>query len=219
MVVKFTLIAYFVCAVATLLTACDTHRGEGATASNDDPTSVMARQIRQCSRLYTIEYKVHKIVSVSDRSTIDAKGLGLDLELEKPGHRKMVVPIDATLKGYIDFAQFNENNIKRQGDHLIITLPDPGVTLTGSKVDQEHLREFVSPYRDRFSSEEKNELIALGRQAVIDEIPRLGIEQGARTAAVRLLMPILTRLGFEEENITINFRSDFSNDQLIRHLD
>lgn len=212
----FTFIGY----VAFMLpVVCNSSCNQTRIEEQTDTISTMTLQIRQCSRLYTTEYKVHKIVTCDDRSTIDTKGLGIDLEIEKPGHRKMAIPIDATLKGYIDFSQFSEANIKQDGQHLDITLPDPKVTLTGSKVDHEHLKEFVSPYRDRFSNDEKNELISRGQQAIIDEIPRLGIEQSARAGAVRLLMPILTKMGFEEQNITINFRSDFNSDLLIRHLD
>lgn len=220
MTLRYTFYALSVLAALTLSAACGSgHDGPEAEAQ-PDATATAVRQIQQCSRLYTTEYRVHKIITCNDRSTIDASGLGFNLELDKPGHRKMVVPIDATLKGYIDFGGFSEANIEREADgRLIITLPDPEVMLTSSRVDHEHLQEFVSPYRDRFSSEEKNELIALGRQAIVDEIPRLGIDRSARTAAVRLLMPLFTTLGFQEQDITIQFRSDFSSDQLIRHLD
>lgn len=207
------------CVFVTALMGCMQCNVDSSPTDQTDVLSTMATQIRQCSRLYTTEYKVHKVMTVSDHSTIDASGLGINLEFEKPGYRKMVVPIDATLKGYIDFSTFSESSIERQDEQIIITLPDPEVMLTSSTVDHEHMKEYVSPYRNRFSAEEKTALINQGRQAIIDEIPRLGIEQSARAAAVRLLVPIISQLGYDEQHITINFRSDFTSDQLIRHLD
>ena len=220
MTFRHAFLALFACGATALFEACGSDSADDPAAEQTDTTGVIVAQIRQCSRLYTTEYRVHKIITCNDQSTIDARALGINLELDKPGHRKMVVPIDATLKGYIDFSRFSDADIERQdGDRLVITLPDPEVMLTSSSVDHEHLQEFVSPYRDRFSNEEKNQLISQGRQAIIDEIPRLGIDRGAQTAAVRLLMPILTTLGYDERHVTIQFRSDFSSDQLIRHLD
>lgn len=207
------------CVFMTALMGCSQCGNGSSPADRTDVLTTMTMQIRQCSRLYTTEYKVHKVMTVSDHSTIDASGLGINMEIEKPGYRKMVIPIDATLKGYIDFSTFSESSIERQGNQIIITLPDPEVMLTGSTVDHEHLREYVSPYRDRFSAEEKTALISQGREAIIDEIPRLGIEQSARAAAVRLLVPLISLMGYDEQDIIINFRSDFTSDQLIRHFD
>ena len=212
---RYQILSLFCCVFLTALMGCVQCSIGSSTA---DQTDVLTK-IRQCSRLYTTEYKVHKVMTVSDHSTIDASGLGIDLEFEKPGYRKMVVPIDATLKGYIDFSTFSESNIEREGDQIIITLPDPEVMLTSSTVDHEHMREYVSPYRSRFSAEEKTALINQGRQAIIDEIPRLSIDQSARAAAVRLLVPIISQMGYDEQHITIQFRSDFTSDQLIRHFD
>jgi hypothetical protein len=144
------------------------------------------------------------------------EGFGLSFDLSLLGDRKIVIPMEATVKGYIDFSLFSEKNVERRGDHLIITLPDPEVMLTSTRIQQEDVREYVSGLRDAFSDSEMTAFEAQGRDAIIEEIPHLGIEQTARENAVRMLMPLLTQMGFDEHHITINFRHDYSPYDLTR---
>ena len=53
-----------------------------------------------------------------------------------------------------------------------------------------------------------------GRETIIKSIPKLGIIDMARAGATHALVPILTRLGYKEENITITFRKDFTTEDL-----
>ena len=199
-----------------LLSACSRHGKDSLPDENQNTTPDMVTQIRQCSRLYTTEYQVHKIVAC--RSSREISGLGLTFSLDMFGDRKIIIPMDATLKGYIDFSRFTEANVERQGQRISITLPDPEVMMTSTKVDQEGVKYFVTGFRDHFSDAEQTAFESQGRQAIINEIPRLGIEQSAREGAVRLLVPLLTQMGFREQDITINFRTDFSTNDLIRNL-
>jgi hypothetical protein len=41
----------------------------------------------------------------------------------------------------------------------------------------------------------------------------------AREDAVRILVPIITQMGFREQDITIQFRSDYNPHDLIRRLE
>lgn len=196
--------------------ACGQKTEHPLTDEHTDTVPDIVAQIQQCSRLYTTEYQIHKIVAC--QSNREIKGMGMKLSLDIFGDRKMIIPMDATLKGYIDFSRFTEANIERRGEHLTITLPDPEVMLTATKIDQEGVKQFVTGFRDHFSDAEQTAFEAQGRQAIIAEIPRLGIEQSARIGAVRLLVPLLVQMGFQEQDITINFRTDFSTDDLIRTL-
>lgn len=199
-----------------LFTACTQQSPELQTDEPQADIPSMVARIQQCSRLYTTEYQVHKIVAC--QSSREISGLGLSLSFDIFGNRKIVIPMDATLKGYIDFSHFTASNIERQGEHITITLPDPEVMMTSTKVDQEGVRQFVTGFRDYFSDAEQAAFEAQGRQAIIDEIPRLHIEQSAREGAVRLLVPLLVQMGFQEQDITINFRTDFSPNDLVRTL-
>lgn len=173
-------------------------------------------QVRQCSRLYTTEYRLHKIIaSESDRRI---EGGGFSLGLNVFGDRKIIIPIDATVKGYIDFSNFSEANVEQHDGKLVITLPDPEVMLTATKVDQEGIRQYVTGFRDIFSDAEMAALEKEGRQAVLRDIPGLHIERSARQSAVRMLVPLLAQMGYDESNIVINFRRDFDPEAITRKL-
>ena len=209
----------FLCSL-TLCFSVACQPSEGSNGSDEalhDATADLVERVQQCSCLYTTEYQVHKIVACRADREVSAMGFNLDLGIF--GERKIIIPMDATLKGYIDFSTFSEANVEREGGRVVITLPDPQVMLTATKVDQEGVQQFVSGFRDRFSAEEQSAFEAEGRQTIIDEIPRLGIEQSAREGAVRLLVPLLQQMGFSEADITINFRSDYQPADLIRQLD
>ncbi len=197
----------FFCAV--LLTGCR------AGSSKPELTPVVS-QVRQCSRLYTTEYRLHKIIaSESDRRI---EGGGFSLGLNVFGDRKIIIPIDATVKGYIDFSDFSEANVEQSDGKITITLPDPEVMLTATKVDQEGIRQYVTGLRDTFSDAEMADLEKEGRQAVLRDIPGLHIERSARESAVRMLVPLLVQMGYEESNIVITFRRDFDPDDITRKL-
>ena len=54
-----------------------------------------------------------------------------DFDIPLPlGERKIAIPMDATIKAYIDFSNFSEQNVERDGDRITILLPDPQVVLT-----------------------------------------------------------------------------------------
>ncbi len=202
-------------AVVTTLMLAFSFEGCRHDASQDRYTGVdsipmLIMQIKQCARLYTTEYKIHKIVTYDDELRLRGSIFDHVFDLPLPlGDRKVVIPMDATLKGYIDFEGFSSKNVWRQGSHITIVLPDPKVMLTSSKVDQKHIKEYVSLTRAHFSDKELASYEAEGREAIIASIPQLGIIESAREGAARLLIPLVEQMGFEEENIRVIFREDF----------
>ena len=175
-----------------------------------DTVPMLVMQIQKCSRLYTTEYKVHKIVTHDDVVRLQGSLLKQNINIRLPlGDRKVAIPIDATLKAYIDFSQFSEANIERQGDKITILLPDPKVELTSSKVNQQEIRSYVGLMRAGFSDEEMCGYERQGREAIIQGIPQLGIVDMARANAARALVPLIEQMGYREEDITIAFRKEF----------
>lgn len=176
-----------------------------------DTLPMLIMQVQQCARLYTTEVKVHKIVTHDDVIRLRGQLLKQDFNLKVPlGDRKIAIPMDATLKAYIDFAQFSEKNVERNGEKITIVLPDPKVVLTSSKIDQKSIREFVALSRAHFSDAEMSNYEQQGRQAIIASIPELHITDLAKANAARVLVPMLTQLGYREEDITVAFRKDFN---------
>ena len=180
------------------------------TFQSIDTVPMLVMQIQKCSRLYTTEYKVHKIVTHDDVVRLQGSLLKQNIDIKLPlGDRKVAIPIDATLKAYIDFSNFSEANIERDGDNITILLPDPKVELTSSKVNQQEIRSYVGLMRSGFTDEEMTNYERQGREAIIQSIPQLGIVDMARANSARALVPLIQQLGYREENITIAFRKEF----------
>ena len=193
----------------------------GDTTQEDQPVAtdtipLLVMQIQKCARLYTTEYHIHKIVTHDDVLKLKGNLLSKDIDVARPlGERKIAIPMDATLKAYIDFSDFSERNIERHGDKITIVLPDPQVVLTSSKINQHEIREYVGLTRSHFSDKELSSYEQQGRQAILNSVPRLGIKQQAQANAARVLVPMLTEMGYREENVTIAFRRNLDIMKLI----
>ena len=176
-------------------------------ATDDIP--MLVRDIRKCSRLYTSEYNIRKIVTYSDEPRLKGKVLGHEVDMKMPvGDRKIAIPMNVTLKGYIDFSDFSEKNVRREGRRIIVTLPQPQVAVTASKIDQAGVKEYVSMMRSRFSDAEMAEFEKQGRQAVVNSIPRLDIKETAAVNAAKILIPMIVKMGYDEKVITIEMRNE-----------
>lgn len=194
-----------------LLTACSGANGdEQAVTDGRDTTAVLVTQIQQCSRLYTAEYQIHKVVTHDDVLRLQGELTGEDYDIELPmlGDRKIAIPMDATLKAYIDFNSFSSDNVERNGRKVTITLPDPQVMLTSSKIDHRNIKKYVALLRFDFTDEELTSYERQGRQAIIDAIPDMDIIETARQNAARILIPMIEQLGYNERDITITFSKD-----------
>ena len=207
-------------AAAAILSGCSCsgqEESEPATVyTSVDTVPLLVMQIQQCSRLYTTEYKVHKIVTHDDvvnlRGSLFKQNINVKLPL---GDRKVAIPMDATLKAYIDFSDFSESNIERNGDKITILLPDPKVVMTSSKINREEVKEYVGLTRSHFTDKELSSYEQQGRQAILNSVPQLDIKQSAQENAARVLVPMLTEMGYREENVTIAFRKSLDIMKLI----
>jgi hypothetical protein len=171
-----------------------------------DTIPMMLQQIRQCSKLYTAEYKVRKIITHDDVVSLEGKALGKAFSLELPvGKRKVAIPLNATMKAYIDMSAVKVEDIRREGDKIEIILPKPHVVMTSSSIDHDGVRQYVAVLRSNFSDEELSNYEAQGRKAIIADIPKLKLPEMAKASAARMLIPIIARMGFRQENVTITF--------------
>ena len=202
-----------------LCCSCSRHKTEQETVTIDT-IPMMVMQIQKCSKLYTAEYKVHKIITHDDKMKLNGSFMKKDFSINLPlGSRKIAIPMDATLKAYIDFANFNEDNVKRQGDKIEIILPDPHVTLTSTRINHDEIKQYVALTRSRFSDEELSSYERQGREAIIKDIPSMGMMDMARESAARTLIPMIEQMGFDESNITISFRKHYTLNDIKSLLD
>jgi hypothetical protein len=58
-----------------------------------------------------------------------------------------------------------------------------------------------------------------GRAAILNDIPKLGIIGMAQENAANTLIPMIKQMGYEEKDITITFRKQFTLDDLPTLLD
>lgn len=216
---KFLFIIF--CCFGAMIFGCkDSKPTIEATKSDADTTALtepqidtMATIVAACkmqSRLYTTEYRVHKVVLYDDQATIGGKLIDISV----PGHRKAAIPIDVTLKGYVDFSNFTRDNVIVRDSLCIITLPDPKVMITASQVDHNGTRQYVSMTRKKFGNAEINALAAQGEDSIVSHIDQFGITERSREACLRAFMPMLRTLGYDEENVIIRFRKKFTADDL-----
>ena len=207
--------------VAMMLTACG-QKSEPEQPSEPvviDTIPQMVMQIQQCSRLYTTEVKVHKIVTHDDVVRLKGNLMNRQFNIPLPlGDRKIAIPMDATLKAYIDFSEFDERSIERDGNKITILLPDPQVVLTSSKINQKEIKEYVGIVRSHFSDSEMSNYEQQGRLAILNSIPDMHIIETAQANAARVLVPMIAQMGYREGNITIAFRKNLTITDIIKKM-
>ena len=207
-------LALYLLASALVAIACTGGKAE-SEAAPIDTVPVMVMQIRKCSKLYTAEYKVRKIVTHDDEVELKGSLFQRKFNIAVPmSSRKIAIPVDAKLKAYVNFGGFSEKNVDIDGDKVEIILPDPKVELTSSRIDHDGIKKHVSLIRSDFTDAEMASYEKQGRGQIIKSIPRMGIIDMARAGAAHALVPMLVRMGFKEENITITFRKEFTADDL-----
>ena len=204
-----TTVFFVIVLCLSLLSAC---RGEEtkAEAVRVDTLSLVM-QVKECARLYTAEYEVHKLVLKDDPLRVKGNLFQRAFDVKVPiGERKVMIPLDVTLKAYIDFTGFDEKNVLRSGDRIVVTLPDPRVVVTSSRINHDEVKQFVSLTRSDYTSAELADFTRQGEDEILASVPQLGILEMARENAAHVLVPMLTRLGYDERNIVISFRKDFT---------
>ena len=201
---------YFVIVLClSLLSACRGEETQAEVVRVDTLSLVM--QVKECARLYTAEYEVHKLVLKDDPLRVKGNLFQRAFDVKVPiGERKVMIPLDVTLKAYIDFTGFDEKNVLRSGDRIVVTLPDPRVVVTSSRINHDEVKQFVSLTRSDYTSAELADFTRQGEDEILASVPQLGILEMARENAAHVLVPMLTRVGYDERNIVISFRKDFT---------
>ncbi len=205
---------------AFLLFACAGQSPAQGGEDEADTVSLVVTRIRECARLYTSEYKIHKIITHDDQLRLAGTFLARKFDITLPmTERKIAIPMDATLKAYIDFSGFSEENVSLNGGRVEIVLPDPKVELTESRIDHEGIMRRVALVRSNFTDAELSDYERQGRATILSDVPRLGIIDVAMENAAHALVPMLRQMGYGEEGITITFRKTFTQSDLPLLLD
>ena len=192
----------------------DSVRSEQAIRT--DTVARIVMEVNKQARLYTTEAVIHKLVTYSDAPSLEGQIVGIPVKVPtRVGDRKIAIPIDVTLKAYIDFAQFDSRNVECRDGKIVITLPYPCLVATASKIDHQGTRQYIGPLRSRFSDAEKAALAKQGMDSILNHTAQYGLTEQARQDATTLLVPLLERMGFDKQHIVIRFRKDFSDKDLL----
>ena len=215
---RCTFCTIFICILLSLsmmLTTGCSGNGDESERIERDTLSVLTTKVRQCSRLYSAEYRVRKIVTHDDAVRLQGSLFSRQFSINLPfSKRQIAIPVDATLKGCIDFSEFGADNVVRHGKTIEIILPDPQIVLTSSRIDHKKVKQYVALLRSDFSDEELTRFAQEGRKSILEDIAKTDIIERTRHNAARLLIPMIMQLGFEEQHITVTYRKDFDPQQV-----
>ena len=197
--------------IACLFVSCKNNKNTNDGDSSVDSTAVLITQIQKTSKLYTVEYKLHKIITHNDSKQLQGNIMNRDFNITLPMSQRLVaIPMDATVKAYVDFSEFSSENISRKGNKIEIVLPDPHIAITSTRINHKDVKQYVSFARSNFTDAELLSYEKQGRQQIVQAIPQLGIVEQARESSARVLIPLIKQLGYNEADITITFRKQFS---------
>ena len=200
-----SLILPLVC-LAVMFVSCN-KQSAAPTNIHKDTTQMLLTTIHECSKLYTVEYDIHKVVLHEDTLKVNGKFLQHDFSIDVPqSTRHIAIPMDPTIKAYIDMSTIGEQQIVRRDSQIVVLLPTPQAVLTSSQINHSEVKQYVALFGKKFSDAELSSYEKQGREAIVEDMPQQQIKADAMQAAVRLLVPMLERMGYAEKNIRIVYR-------------
>lgn len=180
-----------------------------SAAPQEHSAGSIARQVSLCSRLYTTEYTIRKFITFSDDVRLKGSFLSSPFDIKLSlGDRKVAIPLIVSLKGYVDLSGFSEDNVQKDGNRLVLTLPNPQIAVSASKIDHDNIHEYVSLLRSNFTAQELEGFQRQGLDSILSHLDKTDMEEQTRSSAVNTLMPLLRKMGYRDEQIVIRFRSD-----------
>lgn len=155
-------------------------------------TETGLHELSTAGELVTCEYTVSKVIKADD------------MVPWKIGERKILFCCNAYLKGGVDMTTYNpaKTVIDPGKKSIILVLPPPkilSINIPAEEVRQVYSH--VTGLRADFSAEERNRLLQQGEEAILLDVPQMGIIPDARRGAVAFFESFLRRLGYEDINI------------------
>lgn len=211
-----------VCALWLLVMPMGCHKRDAQTNEVQAPTAAdsvrrLVMTVRSSARLYVTEMQVYKLVTNTDEPVLTGQVLGMPVNMPaRIGKRRVLIPLDVTIKAYIDLQHFDERNVERTDSTLIVTLPDPQVVITASKIDNKGIRQYVDMARSRYTDAEITALARQGEDSIARHMAHYGIEREAQRSAANQLLPLLQQMGYKESQVTVRFKKTFTDNDFVR---
>ncbi len=181
------------------------------SCASDNTEDIALKSIRDCAELEVAEFSFHKIiVERSKVSALGIRGVGIASLPEKT----LVLPVDISVVGKIDFSNVTNNNINISEDGVTFVLPDPTFHVLSIQPDYK-MRGKVSReqwYRGgRFSDEEIRRFAEQACDSIMTERTLQMMSDRTRDNAASFLIPLISSVtGMDMEKVTIQFRSDLN---------
>ena len=187
--------------MATSLCAC---RG-------NEVENVDLKSIRDCKELEVAEFHFHKIIV--ERSTVSPLGIA-GIGLASFPERTLILPVDVTVVGKIDFSNVAKDNLIHDGDKVVFTLPDPTLRIVSIQRDDE-MRGKASReqwYRGGgFSDEEIQKIEEQAKDSIMIDRTLEKMAERTRVNAASVLIPLISSAtGVSEDKISVQFNSDLN---------
>lgn len=197
----------FTLCLSLLLSCGSSDEQEVLTAEEcTDSVAVIVNKIAECSRIHTAEMQMHKVVVAEDPLNVGGSIFGTNFNIDIPlGDRKIAIPMNATVKAYIDLSKFSKENVKIDGKDILIELPKPAITLTSTEIDHDEVKVDIAFFRSNFSDKEITEFTKKGREEIIKAVPKTDIIEKAQSGAAAVIVPMLMQLGYKDKNIRVVF--------------
>lgn len=197
----------FTLCLSLLLSCGSSDEQEVLTAEEcTDSVAVIVNKIAECSRIHTAEMQMHKVVVAEDPLNVGGSIFGTNFNIDIPlGDRKIAIPMNATVKAYIDLSKFSKENVKIDGKDILIELPKPAITLTSTEIDHGEVKADIAFFRSNFSDKEITEFTKKGREETIKAVPKTDIIEKAQSGAAAVIVPMLMQLGYKDKNIRVVF--------------
>lgn len=187
--------------MATSLCAC---RG-------NEVENVDLKSIRDCKELEVAEFHFHKIIV--ERSTVSPLGIA-GIGLASFPERTLILPVDVTVVGKIDFSNVAKDNLIHDGDKVVFTLPDPTLRIVSIRPDDEMRRKASREqwYRGGgFSNEEIQKIEEQAKDSIMIDRTLEKMAELTRVNAASVLIPLISSAtGVSEDKISVQFNSDLN---------
>ena len=187
--------------MATSLCAC---RG-------NEVENVDLKSIRDCKELEVAEFHFHKIIV--ERSTVSPLGIA-GIGLASFPERTLILPVDVTVVGKIDFSNVAKDNLIHDGDKVVFTLPDPTLRIVSIRPDDEMRRKASREqwYRGGgFSDEEIQKIEEQAKDSIMIDRTLEKMAERTRVNAASVLIPLISSAtGVSEDKISVQFNSDLN---------
>ncbi len=147
--------------------------------------------IRDIGLLSTSEYTVGKVIELKDNT-----------EWYKFGDRNILISCKAKIKAGVDLQAISAKDIEVKGDEITLTLPYPKII--SFDMDPNLIKtemEDINGFRQSFTQDEKNHILALGEKSIREKILETNILNHAKINAENFIINFYKELNYKKINV------------------